>query len=446
MMTKQKHLHDLTLIMTVCNLAIIIFYCLIRTVTTYRICSSFGAYDFLSTVETMPQRPWVIPLQALSLYLMLFLLSYLKFRWDVRSLWGRLCICMAELLLCIGVIACLDFYYSGVALLVLADLIYYIQRNRLRVFFMAVLIILFAFAQFEIVSLPDHSVAFGSYLSYYAPFVRSLFTSIESVLVSGNILLFVLYMILLFTGEQAENDRIRKLNQQLNDANIQLKDYAVELERMTEIRERNRLAREIHDTLGHTLTGIIMGADAALALFPVAPEEAKKRVQIIAQSAREGLTDVRRSIKALCPDTLEKRSLGQALEKLVADFRLTTGVDIFYEPLAQPLTFAPDEEDAIYRIIQESMTNAVRHGHASQIHLSLTWLDHILTIHIQDNGLGCVQLEEGFGLRHMKERLRLLGGTLSYGNGGPEVRPGGNGFFVTAKIPVREKKEVCAND
>ena len=143
---------------------------------------------------------------------------------------------------------------------------------------------------------------------------------------------------------------------------------------------------------------------------------------------------------------MEKRSLGQALEKLVADFRLTTGVDIFYEPLAQPLTFAPDEEDAIYRIIQESMTNAVRHGHASQIHLSLTWLDHILTIHIQDNGLGCVQLEEGFGLRHMKERLRLLGGTLSYGNGGPEVRPGGNGFFVTAKIPVREKKEVCAND
>ena len=445
-MTKQKHLHDLTLIMTVCNLAIIIFYCLIRTVTTYRICSSFGAYDFLSTVETMPQRPWLIPVQALSLYFLLFLLSYLKFRWEISIPWVRLLLCVAELLLCIGVIASLNFYYSGVALLVLADLIYYIQHHRLRLLFMAILIVLFAFAQFEIISLPNHSVAFSSYLSYYSSFVRSVFTGIESVLVSSNILLFVLYMILLFTGEQEEKDRVRKLNQQLNHANRQLKHYAAELERMTELRERNRLAREIHDTLGHTLTGIIMGADAALALFSVAPEEAKKRVQIIAQSAREGLTDVRRSIKALRPDTLEQHSLGQALEKLVADFRLTTGVDILYEPLSQPLTFAPDEEDAIYRIIQESMTNAVRHGHASQIRLSLTWLNHVLTIHIQDNGLGCVQLEEGFGLRHMEERLRLLGGTLTYGNGSQKVGPGGSGFFVTAKIPVREKKEVCAND
>ena len=440
MMTKEKHLHDLTLIMAVCNLAVILFYCLIRTVTTYRICGSFGAYDFLSTVRTMPQRPWVIPVQALGLYLLLCLLSYLKFRWKMCSLWGRLSVCVAELLLCIGVIASLDFYYSGVALLVLADLIYYIQHNRLRLFFMAVLIILFAFAQFEIVSLPDHSVAFTSYLSYYTPFVRSVFTGIESVLVSGNILLFVLYMILLFTGEQAENDRIRKLNQQLNDANTQLKDYAVELERMTEIRERNRLAREIHDTLGHTLTGIIMGADAALALFSMAPEEAKKRVQVIAQSARDGLTDVRRSIKALRPDALEQRSLEQALEKLVADFRLTTGVEILYEPLSAPLSFAPDEEDAIYRIVQESMTNAVRHGHASKIHLSLTWQDHVLTVQVRDNGLGCVQPEEGFGLRHMKERLCLLGGTLAYGNGDPEAGAAQTGFFVTANIPVRGKE------
>lgn len=435
-MRKEKHLHDLTLIMTGCNLAVILFYCLIRTVTTYRICQSFGAYDFLSAVETLPQRPWVIPIQALGLYLALSLLSYLKFRWKLRSLWSRLCVCVAELLLCMGVIASLDFYYSGVALLVLADLIYYIQRNRLRVVFMAILVLLFAFAQFEIVSLPQHSVAFSAYLSYYTPFVRSVFTGMESVLVSGNILLFVLYMILLFTGEQAEKDRIRRLNQQLNHANSKLKAYAGELERMTEIRERNRLAREIHDTLGHTLTGIIMGADAALALFPVAPEESKKRVQIIAQSAREGLTDVRRSIKALRPDALEQRSLGQALEKLVADFRLTTGVEIFYDPPTAPLAFASDEEDAIYRIIQESMTNAVRHGHASKIHLSLTWQDHALTIHVQDNGLGCVQPQEGFGLRHMQERLRLLGGTLAYGNNSGEE----HGFFVTANIPVREKE------
>ena len=103
-----------------------------------------------------------------------------------------------------------------------------------------------------------------------------------------NILLFVLFMILLFNGQKAENARIRKLNEQLNQANDQLRDYAVNMERMTEIRERNRLAREIHDTLGHTLTGIIMGADAGLALFDAAPAESKKRIEVVAQSARDG--------------------------------------------------------------------------------------------------------------------------------------------------------------
>jgi signal transduction histidine kinase len=68
-------------------------------------------------------------------------------------------------------------------------------------------------------------------------------------------------MILLFSSQKDENARIRKLNEQLNQANDQLRDYAVNMERMTQMRERNRLAREIHDTLGHTLTGIIMGAD-----------------------------------------------------------------------------------------------------------------------------------------------------------------------------------------
>ncbi len=114
----------------------------------------------------------------------------------------RLLVCLVEILLCLGVTASLEFYYSGAALLVLADLVPYVRNSFYRVCFTAALI-------------------------------------------------------LLFTGQKAENGRIRKFNKQLNQANDRLRDYAFELERMTEVRERNRLAREIHDILGHTLTGII---------------------------------------------------------------------------------------------------------------------------------------------------------------------------------------------
>jgi len=285
-------------------------------------------------------------------------------------------------------------------------------------------------------------IPFSAYLNYYSQNVRGFFTGAESVLAAMNILLFVLFMILLFTGQKAENQRIRNLNNQLNEANNRLRDYAFELERMTEVRERNRLAREIHDTLGHTLTGIIMGSDASLALFDAAPEEAKKRLQVVAQAARDGLNDVRRSIKALRPDALEKASLAEALEAMIANFKETTSAEIVYDQQAGPLVFAQDEEDTLYRVIQEGMTNAVRHGHATEIRIRLTRRDNLLTVDIRDNGTGSGgEVTEGFGLRHMRERLELLGGSLTCGERGELEENGTRGFYIIVSLPIRQKEE-----
>ena len=248
-------------------------------------------------------------------------------------------------------------------------------------------------------------------------------------------------MILLFTSQKDENERIRKLNEQLNQANDRLRDYAINMERMTEMRERNRLAREIHDTLGHTLTGIIMGADAGLALFDVAPEESRKRIEIVAQSARDGLTDVRRSIKALRPDALERSSLTQALEELVENFRLTTSAQIAYFQEAEQLQLDQDEEDALYRVVQEGMTNAVRHGKADRIEIRITRAGNTVSVSVRDNGTGNKSSEEGFGLRHMRERLEMLGGALSYGNLSQDAADGYTGFFIVVRLPVRNRRE-----
>lgn len=441
-MDNEKSLSSLSRLMFALNLAIILFYSLACLVTTLRVCGSFGAYDFLSSAGRIPPPPWRMPLWALGQYLLLCAVSFGKNRWDIERFQVRLLVCLVEILLCAGITASLGFYYSGAALLVLADLVHYVRNGAARVCFTAALILLFSFGRYEILYPLTGGIAFSAYLDYYNQTVRSLFAGMESLLVCLNVLLFVLFMILLFTGQKAENSRIRKLNKQLNQANDRLRDYAFELERMTEVRERNRLAREIHDTLGHTLTGIIMGSDAGLALFDAAPEEAKKRIQVVAQAARDGLNDVRRSIKALRPDALENTSLEEALEAMITNFKATTSAEVLYDQQAGPLHFAQDEEDTLYRVLQESMTNAVRHGHATEIRIRLTRRESLLTIDVRDNGLGSgEEPQEGFGLWHMRERLELLGGSLTFGNRGALDGDGERGFYIVVSLPIRGKEE-----
>lgn len=442
--SSEKTLSSLSRLMFALNLAVILFYTLVCLATTLRICGSLGAYPFLSSVRQIPPPPWRMLLWAGGQYLLLCAVSFGKNRWDVERFEVRLLICLVEILLCAGVTASLEFYYSGAALLVLADLVHYVRNSVYRVLFTAALILLFSFGRYEIIYPLTGRIPFSAYLDYYNRTVRGLLSGVESFLICLNVLLFVLFMILLFTGQKAENRRIRRLNEQLNQANSRLRDYAFELERMAEVRERNRLAREIHDTLGHTLTGIIMGSDAALALFDAIPEEAKKRIGTVAQAARDSLNDVRRSIKALRPDALENTSFAEALEALISNFKAATSAEVRFDQRAGPLFLAQDEEDTLYRVLQEGMTNAVRHGRATEIDISLTRRDSLLTIDIRDNGCGCGDgpPEEGFGLRHMRERLELLGGSLTFGDRRDldEDTPT-RGFYIIVSLPIREKEE-----
>ena len=234
-------------------------------------------------------------------------------------------------------------------------------------------------------------------------------------------------------AQSSEKARILKLNLELREANRKLEEYARESVKVAETRERNRLAREIHDTLGHSLTGIITGIEACVMIMDVAPEATKEQLHAIAEVARSGIRDVRRSVNALRPDALEHMDLGNALEQMIDGTRRSTGVTIDYECQIHLGGFSQDEEDIIYRIVQESITNAIRHGKATQIRVRIGREFHILDIHIQDNGTGCADIKKGFGLHHMQERLDILGGTLIY--------DGSHGFVIHAQIPIRWGKE-----
>ena len=145
-----------------------------------------------------------------------------------------------------------------------------------------------------------------------------------------------------------------------------MKEFAVEVEKNAEVRERNRLAREIHDTLGHSLTGIVAGIDACLTMIDISPEATKQQLTKIGNAARQGMTDVRRSVSKLRPDALEKLELEDAIIKMLQDTSAASGTDIRFENEVKPLKFHEDEEEVIYRVVQEATTNAIRHGHAGK--------------------------------------------------------------------------------
>ncbi len=219
------------------------------------------------------------------------------------------------------------------------------------------------------------------------------------------------------------------MNEELQKANVELENYAKESVAMTQTRERNRLAREIHDTLGHTLTGIIAGVDACIAMISIAPDLTKQQLEVIADVARQGMKDVRRSVNALRPDVLEQGGLLGAILKMIDEMKLTTNANIVFENHIKTLKFSEDEEDVIYRIVQESVTNAIRHGKAKNIKITMEREYCIVSIIIKDDGIGAKEIKQGFGLHHMQERIDLLKGELTY--------DGSDGFTVTATIPIR---------
>ena len=419
--------------MMLVNLFVIMYYVIVCTVSKSVICEMNMAYAFLSNSGRIPHDTFTLCRDLLIYYGALCALILAKEDIYDENILNRVLICAGEMALSLIVVRTLNFYYSGIALLVLADLLYYENKKVPRVFFIVLQVLEFVIGNDAILSYFDNNIQFSSYLSGFDPMVRSWIIVAESLMTFTNILLFLLFVLTMIIRQKAENSRILRLNMalsgknaELHEANVKLQEYSETIKRMTEIEERNRLARAIHDTLGHALTGIVVSADAGKILFDAAPEEAKARFDVIGQTARQGLEDVRRSIRALRPDALESHDLESALEKMIENFRETTGADIRYAQEAGKLLLAQDEEVTVYRIVQEGMTNAIRHGEATQINLIIDRKDRNLRVRIFDNGVGMQGKKTGFGLNYMKERVELLKGTLRYGN----REDGSRGFFL----------------
>ncbi|MCR5758352.1 MAG: sensor histidine kinase [Selenomonas sp.] len=397
------------------------------SLTQEKIVHTMSAHAFLTTLPIVPLPALKGFFLSVGAYALLLTLGKL-YRHGGMLAGQRHLIFVAEIGTCMLLMKSLNLAYDGVVLLAVADLMHRYHGEKQSWLLLGAMLGLYFVANYNMAIFQRHVAPFDVFAAYYQPEVQSVLLAIKNTFESLNIVLFVLYLVLLVQSKHHEKERIASLNKQLEEANIRLRAYALEAERTAETRERNRLAREIHDTLGHTLTGIVAGLDACIVLVDSVPAAAKKQLEKIRETARHGIVDVRRSVKKLRPDDLEKMPLQQAVKKVIAEFSASSGVSIQLVELGWPDKLRGDEEEVIYRIVQEGLTNARRHGKATKITVTCGLEPGRFYIMIADNGRGCAELQQGFGLRHMEERLDLLHGRLRYWSD--------KGFTLEATIPM----------
>lgn len=229
----------------------------------------------------------------------------------------------------------------------------------------------------------------------------------------------------------------RQTKEQLANANEQLRQYALQIEDLAAVQERNHIAREIHDSLGHTLTAQNIQLQTAVKLWQHDPQKVKPFLEQAQRLAAAAMQEVRRSVSTLRTDKREEPPLEEAIESLTNDFRQGTGIAM-HSHIDIRVCVPLQVRKAIYRIVQEALTNISKYAEATQVNVAVSATSEGVRLTIEDNGQGFdpnSQKPSGFGLQGMCERVAALGGELHL-----QTDPGA-GCRITVLLPLCSPSE-----
>ncbi|PFQ41279.1 histidine kinase [Bacillus cereus] len=217
-----------------------------------------------------------------------------------------------------------------------------------------------------------------------------------------------------------------KQNEAIRKQNAVLEQYMSQIEHITLAEERNRLSSELHDTVGHAYTSIIMGMETLRT--ELATEMGIQRLDSLLEMGRKSIEDVRGYLHQM-DSSCQSSSLIQSLQNLGAEFQEHAQVNVSFRTFGEEYQLSRQAKIAFVRCLQECLTNAVRHGQGTEIIVSLQFEQQYTRLEVQDNGKGNVEWQEGFGMNAMKERAMNLQGHLSVYTKPEE------GMLVTCTIP-----------
>jgi len=289
------------------------------------------------------------------------------------------------------------------------------------------------------------SAVFAVYLTtyYWSMGTRGMVGSALSMLAGFS---FVIVFTRIAVRENEGRGRAEELSKELATANGQLREYSRRVEDLAMTRERNRMAREIHDSLGHYLTTVAVQLEAAQALYATEPERALGSIAKAHGLTQEALIEVRRSVGALRAEGPD-RPLPERLRELAV---LEAGAPVTLTLLGEPRGLGPEVAHGLYRTVQEGLTNVRKHADARTVEVILDYRDSTRVIVVvandgerrappstplpvragSDSDVSTAQPVGGFGLRGLRERVELLGGQIGAG-------PGENGGFrLRVEVPA----------
>jgi signal transduction histidine kinase len=243
---------------------------------------------------------------------------------------------------------------------------------------------------------------------------------------AGAQYLVVIVFVVLLVEMAMREERARD---ELSDAHRKLREYSVQIEDLATVKERNRLAREIHDGLGHYLTVVNVQIEAARAVLESDRPRALDALHKAQSLAQDGLAEVRRSVAALRASPVENRPLTQTVAMLVDEGRAAgLAVDLIVK--GEPRLLPPRTELTLYRAAQEGLTNVRKHASATSVEVLLDYRDDgAARLVVRDDGGGSDDPSGGFGLLGVRERVCLLGGSVNV-----RTAPG-QGFALEVEVP-----------
>jgi signal transduction histidine kinase len=253
---------------------------------------------------------------------------------------------------------------------------------------------------------------------------------IEYAINVGAGMVFVIAFTLVMVREARARIEIERLLKELGEANAKLREYSSQVEELATAKERNRVAREIHDSLGHYFTAVNMQIEAARAVMTSDQDKARDSLQKAQSLTKEGLAEVWRSVAALRASPLETRTLAEAVTTLIEESR-AAGIVTNFNTAGESRILSPQAELTLFRAAQEGLTNVRKHAYASRADLTLDYTrpDRV-KLEVKDNGRGRQpDGGGGFGLLGLSERVQLLDGNLKIQTGP------GQGFVLEVELP-----------
>ena len=232
----------------------------------------------------------------------------------------------------------------------------------------------------------------------------------------------------------AERYRREHLIAELRQTKDELERYALQAEELAALRERTRLAREMHDSLGHALVVVNVKLEAAQRLYAVDSQRGDAELAATRELVRATMGELRRSLANLRAEPPDYRNLPSALERIAAETRARANLSLSYAGAPELPALAPEASEVLWRVAREALANIERHAEAANAALSLERANGAVVLRVTDDGAGISAADLArpghYGITGMRERVEALGGTLRVA-----VRPGG-GTIVEASLPV----------